>query len=502
MDGPDGIEMVPVVPTIKVAPASGLVQEALTLAKAAGKKETGGLLLGTVHAGPLDEIQCHPTVLLHAKDGTGTAVRFEMSPQIQDRLVSKGREDHPDLRVVGWWHSHPGHGIFYSPWDEASHRTFFGRPGLVGLVVDPTTGEKGWFGVRKEGGAIEAIEEAPVTGGASGRPDGPLADRLGALESGLAGARRGGVGLLLLLLSEAPVSAEDVVGLLLLIVALAIWNPFARGEAAPGPAEVADPVSLLSEAPVAEEEEEPIPALPTVPAVPDPSLRLDVLEAGLRELGALVAAGEAAAKEGAEEVAGLGALAERVEGLSRRLEEIAVSSPPPEPVLPLPDPVPEEEERLEELEGRVTSAEELARLLAGALDGERRQESGELAFLLWNRFNFSGLRPGCERFPASVEAGENFLALARTYMENNHIKGERRKVALALFRHNAATFIRADPMEAVVGQGWPEWLVGARFYAVEPQFAIFNSFPPGYLPTVPFRVVAGGRMSPCILAGW
>lgn len=462
--------MVPVVPTVKVAPASGLVEEALEFAKAAGKKETGGLLLGTVH-GALDEIQCHPAVLLHAEDGAGTVVRFEMSPEIQDRLVAKGREEYPDLRVVGWWHSHPGHGIFYSPWDVTSHRTFFGRPGLVGLVVDPTTGEKGWFGVREEGGEIEAIEEAKVTGGAAGRPDGPLAERLAALEAGLARLRRGGV------------------GLLLLILALAIWNPFApAAEAGHPPGEVAEPVAL-------EEPGEPIPALPPVPAVPSPGQRLDALEAGLLALGAQVANLKAEAEGGGDAAARLDALAAQAAELAQRLDALAVPAP-------LPTPAPQPAAEVEELAVRVESAEQLAQLLANALDGERMQESGELAFVLWNRFNFSGLRPGCHPLPASPEAGGSYLSLAATYMENNHIRGDRRKVALALFRHNAAAFIRSDPVSAVRVQGWQEWLVGARFYSVEAQFAIFNVFPEGYVPSVPFREVAEGRMSPCILAGW
>ncbi len=39
--------------------------------------------------------------------------------------------------VVGWYHSHPNLGAFFSGTDRATQRAFFNRPYSVGLVVDP-----------------------------------------------------------------------------------------------------------------------------------------------------------------------------------------------------------------------------------------------------------------------------------------------------------------------------------------------------------------------------
>jgi proteasome lid subunit RPN8/RPN11 len=48
-------------------------------------------------------------------------------------------------RVVGWYHSHPNFGVFYSSQDAFIHRHFFGDPGQLGLVIDPVRGQCGAF---------------------------------------------------------------------------------------------------------------------------------------------------------------------------------------------------------------------------------------------------------------------------------------------------------------------------------------------------------------------
>lgn len=48
-------------------------------------------------------------------------------------------------RVIGWYHTHPDFGIFYSAPDVFVHRNFFGLEGQVGVVVDPVRDERGAF---------------------------------------------------------------------------------------------------------------------------------------------------------------------------------------------------------------------------------------------------------------------------------------------------------------------------------------------------------------------
>lgn len=52
---------------------------------------------------------------------------------------------HPDKRIVGWYHSHPGFGIFLSEHDLFIHRNFFAAPWQVAFVTDPKARTCGLF---------------------------------------------------------------------------------------------------------------------------------------------------------------------------------------------------------------------------------------------------------------------------------------------------------------------------------------------------------------------
>jgi proteasome lid subunit RPN8/RPN11 len=48
--------------------------------------------------------------------------------------------------IVGWYHSHPGFGIFLSDYDLFIHKNFFEAPHQVAWVFDPHSDEEGCFG--------------------------------------------------------------------------------------------------------------------------------------------------------------------------------------------------------------------------------------------------------------------------------------------------------------------------------------------------------------------
>jgi proteasome lid subunit RPN8/RPN11 len=55
-------------------------------------------------------------------------------------------KEHPDAKIVGWYHSHPGFGVFLSEHDLFIHENFFSSPNQVAWVFDPHTDEEGCFG--------------------------------------------------------------------------------------------------------------------------------------------------------------------------------------------------------------------------------------------------------------------------------------------------------------------------------------------------------------------
>lgn len=54
-----------------------------------------------------------------------------------------------DLRIVGWYHTHPSFGIFLSERDTFIHEHFFSGPGQIAYVVDPVAETEGVFAWRK-----------------------------------------------------------------------------------------------------------------------------------------------------------------------------------------------------------------------------------------------------------------------------------------------------------------------------------------------------------------
>lgn len=70
---------------------------------------------------------------------TFTQDTWEHIYQIKDR-------DYPDERIVGWYHSHPGFGVFLSDHDSFIHKNFFSAPRQVAWVYDPHSEEEGCFG--------------------------------------------------------------------------------------------------------------------------------------------------------------------------------------------------------------------------------------------------------------------------------------------------------------------------------------------------------------------
>jgi len=52
---------------------------------------------------------------------------------------------HDGRAIVGWYHTHPGFGIFLSEMDVFIHRHFFDLPWQIAFVVDPQSGDEGVF---------------------------------------------------------------------------------------------------------------------------------------------------------------------------------------------------------------------------------------------------------------------------------------------------------------------------------------------------------------------
>jgi proteasome lid subunit RPN8/RPN11 len=78
----------------------------------------------------------------HTSQIEGTAGLYQKKFQ---RIKKKRKND--NLRIMGWWHSHPNLGCFLSSTDLLTQKYFFPKEYQVALVIDPIRNEFEFFSV-------------------------------------------------------------------------------------------------------------------------------------------------------------------------------------------------------------------------------------------------------------------------------------------------------------------------------------------------------------------
>lgn len=84
----------------------------------------------------------------HAKAGP---THFTFTHDSQVVLLGRLADEFPGKKCVGWYHSHPGLGVFLSSQDVFIHRYFFREPYQVALVIEPKSDNGGFFGWQQHG---------------------------------------------------------------------------------------------------------------------------------------------------------------------------------------------------------------------------------------------------------------------------------------------------------------------------------------------------------------
>jgi proteasome lid subunit RPN8/RPN11 len=88
----------------------------------------------------------------------GTYVTF--TQDTWEHIYKIKDKEFPDQRIVGWYHSHPGFGVFLSDHDTFIHKNFFSSALQVAWVYDPHSDEEGCFGWAGE--RLERLSEIHV----------------------------------------------------------------------------------------------------------------------------------------------------------------------------------------------------------------------------------------------------------------------------------------------------------------------------------------------------
>lgn len=158
------------------APVIALGVSARTMALrhvAGGPLERGGLLVGEAFSGSTvgDEraVLVHVRVAVPSREGEASAISLRMGAAVWSAARSVLQ---PDEIVVGWYHSHPGIGAFFSETDRRTQAGFFSHPFSVGWVIDPLRGEEAWFAGRQavavDPSRLALVQAASATGARGG----------------------------------------------------------------------------------------------------------------------------------------------------------------------------------------------------------------------------------------------------------------------------------------------------------------------------------------------
>lgn len=118
-----------------------------------GLNETGGYLLGFRCM-----LEKHPVTWI-TKSLRGKCISSRANVVIDAstyECVPKEIETN-DLYIMGWYHTHPGFGVFLSGVDMNTMFLHFDDMFSIALVLDPMKMEHGFFGWKKDGSKLDHL---------------------------------------------------------------------------------------------------------------------------------------------------------------------------------------------------------------------------------------------------------------------------------------------------------------------------------------------------------
>jgi proteasome lid subunit RPN8/RPN11 len=145
--------------------SSDVAREIRQHARSHNKTEVCGVLIGTEDEAVTSIVACISGA--NAAQG-GTHVTF--TQDTWEHIYKIKDRDYPNERIVGWYHSHPGFGVFLSDHDTFIHKNFFSSPQQVAWVYDPHSDEEGCFGWNGE--CLERLSKFAVVDSRGGEPAG------------------------------------------------------------------------------------------------------------------------------------------------------------------------------------------------------------------------------------------------------------------------------------------------------------------------------------------
>ncbi|HEU4416894.1 MAG TPA: Mov34/MPN/PAD-1 family protein [Candidatus Angelobacter sp.] len=110
-------------------------------ARTSMKAEVCGVLIGSTEHERMTVEAC-----IQGNNAAQGGAHVTFTQDTWEHIYKIKDKDYPDYKIVGWYHSHPGFGVFLSEHDLFIQQNFFSNPQQVAWVYDPHTDEEGCFG--------------------------------------------------------------------------------------------------------------------------------------------------------------------------------------------------------------------------------------------------------------------------------------------------------------------------------------------------------------------
>jgi proteasome lid subunit RPN8/RPN11 len=110
-------------------------------ARTSMKTEVCGVLIGSTEHERMTVEAC-----IQGINATQGGAHVTFTQDTWEHIYKIKDKEYPDQKIVGWYHSHPGFGVFLSEHDLFIQQNFFSNPQQVAWVYDPHTDEEGCFG--------------------------------------------------------------------------------------------------------------------------------------------------------------------------------------------------------------------------------------------------------------------------------------------------------------------------------------------------------------------
>src|SRR2546423_378692 len=133
-----------------------VLNEVRTHGKTAPDIEVCGVLVGNVYRdamGPFVYVEAS----IRGNFSAGKNAQVTFTAKTWSHIQDVMDQQYPDMRILGCYHTHPGHGIFLSDMDLFIHKNFFSLPWHLAFVFDPQALEEGLFAWRHGNMVVESF---------------------------------------------------------------------------------------------------------------------------------------------------------------------------------------------------------------------------------------------------------------------------------------------------------------------------------------------------------